>query len=117
MKRRNNGAGHIRQKPDGRWEALYYVNGERRYITGRKGESAADVQRRLNEALHNLDRGIEAPKDNRQTLGEWLDQWLAIKKATKEYSYWKRCETVLRLYVKPTLGKVPLTKVTASQIQ
>ena len=72
MKRRNNGAGHIRQKPDGRWEALYYVNGERRYITGRKGETAADVQRRLNEALHNLDRGIETPRDNRQTLGDYL---------------------------------------------
>ena len=45
MKRRNNGAGHVRQKPDGRWEALYYVNGERRYITGRKNETAADVQK------------------------------------------------------------------------
>lgn len=117
MKRRNNGAGHIRQKPDGRWEALYYVNGERRYITGRKGESAADVQRRLNEALHNLDRGIETPRDNRQTFGEYLDAWLVTKKPSVEYSYWKRCETVIRLYVKPSLGKVPLTKVTAQQIQ
>jgi integrase len=117
MKRRNNGAGHIRQKTDGRWEALYYVNGERRYITGRKGETAADVQRRLNEALHNLDRGIEAPKDNRQTVGDYLDSWLVIKKPSVEYSYWKRSETVIRLYVQPALGKTPLTKLTAQQIE
>src|SRR5260370_24684108 len=95
MKRRNNGAGHIRQKPDGRWEALYYVNGERRYITGRKGEPAADVQKRLNEALHNLDRGIEAPRDNRQTLGEYLAAWLITTKPSVEYSSWNRHETVI----------------------
>jgi integrase len=117
MKRRNNGAGHIRQKPDGRWEALYYVSGERRYITGRKGENAADVQRRLNEALHNLDRGIETPKDNRQTVGEYLEAWLAVKKPTVEFSYWKRCETVIRVYVKPALGRIHLTKLTAQQIE
>jgi integrase len=115
--RRNNGAGHIRQKPDGRWEALYYVNGERRYITGRKGETAADVQKKLNEALHNLDRGIEAPRDNRQTVGEYLDSWLVIKKPSVEYSYWKRCEAVIRLYVIPAFGRIPLTKLTAQQIE
>ncbi len=117
MKRRNNGAGHIRQKPDGRWEALYYVNGERRYITGRKGETATDVQRRLNEALHNLDRGIEAPKDNRQTVGEYMASWLVTTKPTVELTYWDRAETLNRLYITPQLGKVPLTKLTAQQVQ
>ncbi len=116
-KRRNNGAGHIRQKPDGRWEALYYVSGERRYITGRKGETASDVQKRLNEALHNLDRGIEAPRDNRQTVGEYLDSWLVTKKPTIEPTSWDRCEESFRIYVKPALGKVALTKLTAQQIQ
>src|SRR4051812_10970516 len=68
MSRRSKGEGTIRQKPDGRWEALYYVNGERRYITGRKGETAKEVSTRLRAALHDLDRGIEAPKDNRLPL-------------------------------------------------
>jgi hypothetical protein len=88
-------AGHVRQKPDSCWEALSNVHGECRYITGRKGETDADVQKRLNEALHNLDRGIETPKDNRQTLGEYLDRWLLMKKPSLEYSYWKRSETGL----------------------
>jgi integrase len=116
-KRRNNGAGHIRQKPDGRWEALYYARGERRYITGKKGESAVDVQKRLNEALHNLDRGIETPRDNRQTFGEYLDGWLVTKKPSVEYGYWERLESYIRLHIKPILGKVPLTKLTAQQLQ
>src|SRR5215813_4923503 len=104
MKRRNNGAGHVRQKSDGRWEALYYLNGERRYITGRKNETATDVQKRLNEALHNLDRGIETPRDNRQTVGDYLDSWLIAKKPTIEPTSWDRCEESFRLYVKPALG-------------
>jgi integrase len=117
MSRRSKGEGTIRQKPDGRWEALYYVNGERRYITGRKGETAKEVSARLRAALHDLDHGIQAPKDNRQTLGEYLDGWLVTKKPNVELSYWKRCEESFRLYVKPALDKVPLTKLTAQQIE
>lgn len=117
MKRGIHGQGHIRQKPDGRWEALYYLNGERRYITGRKGETAKDVSARLRAALTDLDKGIETPKDNRLTLGDYLDTWLGIKKPTVEFSYWKRCETVIRVYVKPALGRVQLTKLTAHQIE
>lgn len=36
MSRRSNGEGTSRQKADGRWKALYYVNDERQYLTGRK---------------------------------------------------------------------------------
>src|SRR5262245_61995716 len=111
MKRRNNGAGHVRQTSDGRWEALYYANGERRYITGRKGETATDVQRRLNEALHNLDRGIEAPKDNRLTLGEYLDRWVIGHRENVQYDSWRRYEEPIRVHIKPLLGKVSLTKL------
>lgn len=117
MKRGVNGQGHIRQKADGRWEALYYVNGERRYITGRKGETAKEVGARLRAVLADLDKGIETPKDNRQTLGDYLDSWLITKKPTIEPTSWDRCEESFRLYVKPALGKVPLTKLTAQQIQ
>ncbi len=108
---------NFRQKPDGRWEAMYYQNGERQYITGRKGETAADVQKRLNEALHNLDRGIEAPKDNRQTLGEYLDSWVIRHRANLQYDSWRRYEEPIRLHIKPLLDKVPLTKLSKAQVK
>src|SRR5262249_15682622 len=54
---------------------------------------------------------------NRQTLGDYLDGWLITKKPTIEPTSWDRCEESFRIYIKPALGKVPLTKLTAQQIQ
>jgi integrase len=71
---------------------------------------------RLTEALRDLDRGLTTPRDERQTLGVYLDQWLIAKKPEVEPSYWLRCEQYVRLHIKPRLGKVPLVKLTAQQI-
>jgi|SRR5579859_2146520 len=118
MKRGVYGQGHIRQRSDGRWEALYYDStGQRRSITGKKNETAKDVAAKLRTALTDLDKGIDQPKDNRQTLGEYLDAWLATKKPSLEVSTYTRYEAVIRLYIKPALGRVPLTKVTVQQVE
>jgi hypothetical protein len=96
MTRRGNGEGSIRLRQDGRWEARYTLpNGYRRSIMG-KTRSA--VREKLTEALRNLDRGIIAPRDERQTLGDYLDRWLVIKRPTVEPGYWRRLEESVRIY-------------------
>jgi len=114
MKRRGKGDGSIRLHHDGRWEARYTLpDGKRRSIMG---ASRAEVREKLTEALRNLDRGILAPKDERLTLGKYLDNWLITKKSEIEHGYWVRCEAYIRLYVKPALGRVTLVKLTAHQL-
>ena len=115
MSRRTKGEGNIRLRSDGRWEARYTLPGGK--SRSLMAKTRQDVREKLTEALRNLDRGITAPQDNRQTVGEYLATWLETKKTTVEYSHWKRCETVIRLYVLPMIGRTPLTKLTAQQIQ
>lgn len=114
MGRRGNGEGSIRLRPDGRWEARYTLpDGTRHSIMGK---TRAEVAKKLTEALRNLDRGIIAPKDERLTLGAFLDNWLVTKKPEVEHGYWVRCEAYVRLYIKPALGRIPLVQLTAHQL-
>lgn len=117
MKRRGNGEGSFSTKPDGRIEWRYYVNGERKRLMSRKGESLKDFRVRVTKFLSELDRGITAPADNRLTLGEYLDDWLARQKRHIAYGYYRRHEESIRLTIKPLLGKIPLTKLMPQHIQ
>lgn len=115
MKRRGKGEGSIRLRPDGRWEARHQLpDGSQKSLYAKTRQEAA---RRLNEALNDLERGIITPKDGRQTLGAYLEGWLITKKPTVEPTYWRRLEEQVRIYINPTLGKVPLTQLTAQHIQ
>lgn len=112
--RRVKGEGSIRLRSDGRWEARYTLpDGNSRSIMGK---SRAEVAKKLADALHDLDRGVSAPKDGRLTVGAFLDNWLVTKKPEIEHSYWVRCEAYIRLYVKPNIGRVPLVKLNAQQL-
>jgi integrase len=113
--RRGNNEGNIRLRYDDRWEARYTLpDGTRRSIMG---NTRAEVREKLTKALRDLDRGIIAPKDERQTLSDYLDQWLETKKPEIELSYWTRCEIFIRRDIKPILGKVALAKLSAQHLK
>ena len=114
MKRRGNGEAAIRKRSDGRWEALLRLtDGSRKSLYAK---TRPEVLKRLQEFQRDLDRGITTPKDGRQTFGEYIDTWLATKKPELEFSSWTRLEQFFRLHVKPTLGRTPLQKLTAQQL-
>ena len=89
------------------------INGESRCVYGKTRQEAS---RKMQDAIRDIERGVAAPKSDRLTLEKYLDQWLAIKKPEMEYSAWLRYEQYIRLHVKPTLGRVPLTKLNAHQL-
>ena len=72
--------GHIRKKGEHSWQITFDTgtgpDGERRRyfetVRGRK----SDAQKRLNELLVNLEKGIYNPP-GRLTVGEHLNNWLA----------------------------------------
>lgn len=79
-RRRDPGEGAIFQRGDGRWVArLRLPDGTRRYFYGPTKET---VRTRLKVAQRAVDDGKPVPNE-RVTLGDYLDRWLATLPATK----------------------------------
>jgi len=118
-RRRGHGEGLIRQRADGRWEArvdLGWQNGKR----VRKSIYAAtrtDLQTKLVKALRERDQGILPSKAASPSVGRLLADWLARLKSTVRQRSWERYETVIRLHIEPTLGKVRLEKLSPVHVQ
>ncbi len=119
-KRAAQGAGTIRQRPDGRWEARYTVG--RDPGTGKQiqrsiyGATQAEVLKKLQQVSVELESGAYI-EPSKMTVGQWLDIWLEeylgnVKPRTV-ISYAEHC----RLHIKPALGAVKLTKLSVHSIQ
>lgn len=114
------GAGSIRQRPDGTWEA--------RYITGhdpgtgkpiRKSvyaKTQKECRQKLAQAIAAVDTGTY--KDAcKLTVGAWLDTWAetylgGVKPRTAEIY-----KSDIRLYIKPALGALKLETLNTHTIQ
>ena len=115
------GAGTIRKRTDGRWEARFTTGFDP--ASGKQvqksiyGKTQKEVREKLAQITTELDDGtyLEPTKD---TVGEWLDTWLEtyVKYSVKPYTldaYQRNCDN----YIKPMLGKIRLAALNAPQIQ
>lgn len=100
------GAGNIRKRADGRWEARYSHTGpdgksQRRSIFGK---TQREVREGLTAALRAIDQG-EAPITERQTVGQFLDRWLTdVAKPTVRPKTYHSYAALVRLHLAPALG-------------
>lgn len=120
-KKNAQGAGTIRKRADGRWEARFTTGFDP--VSGKQiqrsiyGRTQKEVREKLAQITTELDEGtyMEPSKD---TVGEWLDTWLEtyVKYSVKPYTmdaYQRNCDN----YIKPALGNVKLAALNAPQIQ
>jgi len=120
-KKRGNDEGSITRCPDGRWMAQITLG--RNPATGKPwratfyGKTRQAVADKLNKALREKQQGrFVAP--HKLTLGEWLDTWLwEYKQPTLRPLSFDHYETVIRRYLKPVLGHIPLQDLRAEQVQ
>jgi len=118
-RKRGQGEGSIFQRSDGRWCAAMVVG----YRDGRPrrkhfyGETRSDVADRLTRALQELQQGI-IPADDRIKLDAFLDQWLedTVKPSVRPKTY-DSYKQLARLYLKPDLGHVRLSKLTPHDVR
>ena len=113
--------GTIRQRNPGSWEIQVFlgrdVNGKRIRKTETVRRKKSDAQRRLREILSEVDRGA-IPANTRYRVGEWLDKWLDEKQVGgRREKTIDRYEGIIRLHLKPTLGRVELAKLSPMQIK
>ena len=114
-KRRGHGEGSIKQRADGLWEARISLDGGKRKSL--YGKTRKEAQDKLRAALRDLDAGLDLSA-GRQTVGQFLDRWLAdsVKPTVRPKTYDSYAQLV-RLYLKPDLGHHPLRKLAPQHVQ
>ena len=81
---------------------------KRRYVSGKR---KAETRTALNAAKADADRGLVF--DARDLgLGEYLDAWLLNIKDTVRQRTWERYEQIVRVHLKPALGRAQLKSLT-----
>ena len=117
--RRGSGEGTICRRKDGRWCAAVFMptagGGEKRvYVYGRTHQ---EVHAKLIELQERRRRSIPVPSRSWK-LGAYLDYWLEqIVRPSKRWNTYNKYEVTVRLYLKPALGRKPLTRLRVADIQ
>ncbi len=119
MSKRGASEGSIYKRRDGRWAGAMIVG----YIDGKLkrktvyGSTRKSVHDRLTKLLNDKEKGLPVVGE-KQTVGEFLADWLEnwVKPTVKPKTYSSYDDTV-RLHLKPSLGRVPLAKLTPQHVQ
>lgn len=115
-----DGAGSIRQRPDGTWEARYTVG--RDPGTGRQIRKSVyagtqkDVRQKLAQAVAALDTGTYF-EPSKMVLAQWIDIWLDEYMGDKKYLTVKHYKAQCAAHIKPSLGAVKLLELAPHTIQ
>jgi integrase len=118
-RRRANGEGTIYRRQDGRYEGAVYLlstTGKRKRIRV-YGQTRSEVHVKLTEAQAQAQQGI-AVADKAWRLDGYLDYWIenAVQLKRRPLTY-RRHEAIVRLYLKPGLGKYVLTQLSVPIVQ
>jgi integrase len=117
-RRRPRGQGSISHRADGRWEARIDLGRDgngRRHRRTLYGASRSEVAAKLAEA-GTLVRAGRKPADNKTPLADYLTEWLERVRPSLRPSTWVSYEGHVRLHLVPTLGRIPVGKLTARQV-
>jgi integrase len=112
--RRGNGEGTIVKRADGRWAAAIIFEGyQRKWIYGK---TRRDVSDRLRKIRGDVAEGRPVMNE-RLTMAEYLNRWLyEVAKLRTRPMTWRGYEHLVRLHILPSLGRVPLAKLTPQHV-
>lgn len=120
QRKRANGQGMIRQRKDGSWEGRISIG--RDPGTGKLlqksfyGKTQAEVRKKITAYTAEVDQGVFT-EPSRLTVAQWLDIWhgeyLGSVKASTKSQY----KTYIDQHIKPGIGAVKLSQLTAPMIQ
>src|SRR5208283_690075 len=119
--RRDHGDGGIDARGAGCWRLRWRVNGQR--FTKSFHGSIGEARKELRRLVKSVDDGAHVAPD-KLTLATWVDRWSALlhrgegtgRRGLVNARTSERYEELLRLHVVPTLGKRPLQRIAATEI-
>jgi integrase len=113
----------ISKRKDGRYMARYTLQTpdgpKRKTIYGKKYK---EVEKKLNEARANADKGLVFDADNLKA-GEWMDSWLSdclkplVEAGKIAYSTYVRTEGIVNNHLNPALGHRKLKDLTRAEVR
>src|SRR5919112_601966 len=117
-KQRGNGAGTVypRKNKDGKvigYRGSYMVNGKRYYVSAK---TKTETEQKLRQSITDADRGL-AFDAGALLLSGYLDKWLLNIRDTVRQRTWERYEQIVRVHVKPTIGRLKLKNVTPTHLR
>ena len=117
-KRRGQGEGTLYQRPDGKWMAqldLGWRDGKR-VRRSLYAQTRREVVEKLKAARKAVDAGL-TPTSDRLTVAAYLADWLDANRSTVRPSTWTRYAGMVRTHHIPRLGRLPLTKLAAGDVE
>jgi integrase len=117
--RRGPGEGSIYERADGRWTAVVHLG----YARGRRqrkhvyGKTRAEVASKLRALQTSVDQGLAPPPD-RLTFDQFLTTWLteSVRPSVRPSTF-RSYEGIVRVHVRPAIGRVPLNRLTPGDVQ
>jgi integrase len=92
------------------------LTGKRRFTTKTVRGTLSQAKRELTRLLSAEDAGDHV-EPSRSTVGEWLDEWVAMNRAEVSPKTHERYAEIVRCYLKPGLGAMKLQRLTTADIQ
>src|ERR687886_506447 len=122
MAKKGNGEGSIYEhKRNGKkvgYRGAYTIHTtkgpKRRYVTGKTRE---EVRQKLTKVIADRDGGLIFDAGN-LTVREYLDRWLRdCVRGTVRASTYERHESIIRMHIKPALGRIRLESLTPAHVR
>ena len=114
-----NGAGSVypRKNKDGKvigyLGAYHGPDGKRRRVSAK---TKTECREKLRKAMGDADQGLLFDAKG-LTLGQYLDTWLPTIKGTVRQRTWERYEQLVRVHIKPALGRKKLKDLTRTHVK
>jgi integrase len=117
-KKRGNGEGSITRRKSGGWCAQYVMyTSEGRKRKTLYGKTRQEVAAKLTKALSARESGLTFDA-GKITVGEYLERWLTdCVRGTVRPSTFERHEQIVRVHVKPALGRIGLKNLTSAHVR
>lgn len=119
-KKRGNNEGSIRERKKGQWEGRVTIGKKpdgRPNRVSFYGASRQEVANKIADALSKLQTGSFV-EPNKTTLGQWLDEWMEVyQKGSISPNFYARKQDLIRIHIKPALGKSLLLKLKPADIK
>ena len=119
-KKNAQGAGTIRKRSDGRWEARFTIGFDP--VSGKQkqksiyGKTQKEVREKLAQVTVEIDEGTYI-EPCQMTLEEWMTIWLAEYMGDKKCSTIKHYKAQVKAHILPALGHYPLSQLNPHIIQ
>jgi integrase len=81
------------------------------------GKTRLEVAGKVAATTRDRDKGLPITRDERQTIAQYLQQWIKGVEPQIRPSSHRRYGNYVRLHLVPGLGKITLAKLTAQQLQ